>query len=310
MKEKDDNFRQWLLENADDPSMDSYLESLIEDSADKDEERLLDEAWDDFVVKTGIRKKIDFRAIYNRYSKVAAAVLIPFVAATAILVYRLSLPEVQWVEDGTGYAQTKSVQLSDGTTVKLSSCSKIYYPEHFTGKERRIFLSGEAFLDVAKDAKHKFIVSAGDMEVAVHGTRFNVNSFASDAEDEVALVEGSVEVRFKDGDGNIFLKPGEMIKYDKISRTAERRKFAVNYYEEVMSSDGIQFVNDRLCDIASDLSRRFNIPIIIEDKSVAQERYYATFINNESVDRILESLNTQDHLRIEHDGNSIRIYKN
>ncbi len=308
MKKNCDELKKWMLENGDDPRLDIYLRDMILDMPDAEDNAVADEAFLECARKTGMRKHSRLTAVYSRYSRIAAILLLPVLIAGSFLLVRMTGDGNNWIQTGTSYGQSESVKLSDGTTVKLASCSTIYYPKHFSGRERRIFLSGEAFFDVAKDARHKFIVTAGDLQVAVHGTRFNMTSFPGDAEDEVALVEGSVEVSFSSSDGNIFLKPGEMVKYDKESRTAERRKFATNYYEEVVNNDGIQFVNDRLCDIASELSRRFNIPIIVENGELAAERYYATFINNEDADRILESLNTQNSFTIKHEGNSIHIY--
>lgn len=289
--------------------LDSIYREMLDAPVTPEEEAEAERAFLEFAERTGVRNRRKSPLLKKAFIRVAAALALPLAAATVLLAIKAAEPETQWLEAGTSYSETRQVTLSDGTVVNLSPCSKIYYPEEFSGKQRHIFLVGEAFLDVAKDPKHKFTVSAGSMEIVVHGTRFNVNSFPNDAEDEVALIEGSVEMKFKDEDGSIFLKPGEMVKYDKVTRTAERRKFAINYYEEVMNNGGIQFVNDKFRDIAAELSRRFNVQIVIEDQSVADERYYASFINGENVDAIMEALNTQGHMRIERGDNSIRIYR-
>ena len=159
-------------------------------------------------------------------------------------------------------------------------------------------LVGEAYLDVAKDKRHRFIVSAGDMDVIVHGTRFSVSSFPEENEEEVALVEGSVEMKLGSGNGSIFLSPGELVKYDRTTGTTERRKFAANYFEEVVKAGGLQFRNERLEDIVASLNRHFNTTIVIEERSLADERFFASFINGENADQILHALNTGDMFRI------------
>ena len=126
-------------------------------------------------------------------------------------------------------------------------------------------------------------------------------------EDEVALLEGSVEVRMQGQQGSVTLAPGELLKYDKQSGSVERRRFAANYYEEVLQAGGLQFNNEKLCDIAAVLTRNFGVKIIIEDPSLSAERYFASFINGEGVDAILSALNTGNHFQINRKNNIIYI---
>src|SRR5690606_21391749 len=89
--------------------------------------------------------------------------------------------------------------LSDGTQVKLNSGSSIKYPVQFLpGNNRKVFLMGEAYFEVAKDTEHPFIVNVDDMEVQVLGTQFNLSYYPEDGEITTVLVEGSVEL-YKDG---------------------------------------------------------------------------------------------------------------
>lgn len=63
-------------------------------------------------------------------------------------------------------------------------------------------------------------------------------------------------------------------------------------------------------DIATDLERRFNVKIIIEGSELAEAQYYASFINNESLDRILRALNSNDNMRISRINGTIIISPN
>ena len=86
------------------------------------------------------------------------------------------------------------LKLSDGTFVHLNAGTSLKYPVNFiSGKERQVFLTGEAYFEVAKDTKHPFIVHANGMGVRVLGTHFNVNTYAG-SEPFTVLVEGSVSV--------------------------------------------------------------------------------------------------------------------
>ena len=99
-----------------------------------------------------------------------------------------------------------SVVLADGTQVWLNAESELRYPEQFAGEERRVYLRGEAYFDVAKREGQRFVVALGGTEVTVLGTEFNVKGY-EDGGMATTLVEGSVAVRR--GEEECRLKPGE-----------------------------------------------------------------------------------------------------
>ncbi len=293
----DNEFRNWLLENEDNPELDIVMRRLLEASA-SDDSSLAQEGMAEFRAKTGLRRSEFWPRFRYAATRIAACLFLPLLMVSAWTVYRLSVSEQEWMTVSTTVAQTRTVTLSDGTQVRLSPCSQMFYPEKFTGRQRKVMLTGEAFLDVAKDSRRQFVVSAGEMDVVVHGTRFCVSSFPEENEEEVALIEGSVEMRFSGEGGSIFLSPGELVKYDRSTGTTERRKFAANYFEEVVRAGGLQFRNERLADIVSALNRHFNVTIVIEDVSLADERFFASFINGETADEILSALNTGGLFRV------------
>lgn len=87
------------------------------------------------------------------------------------------------------------MQLSDGSHVWLNAGSSVTYPVAFTGSSRSVKLEGEGYFEVAKDAKRKFIVTAGGVSTEVLGTHFNVNAFKDDDQNiKITLLEGSVKV--------------------------------------------------------------------------------------------------------------------
>src|SRR5579863_965406 len=66
----------------------------------------------------------------------------------------------------------KEMVLADGSKVWLDAGSELKYPPKFTGSERLVELSGEAFFDVAGNAERPFRVRIKDAEVEVLGTFF------------------------------------------------------------------------------------------------------------------------------------------
>lgn len=86
------------------------------------------------------------------------------------------------------------VKLSDGTAVWLNSESSIEYPQQFTGSQRVVKLTGEAYFEVAHDADKPFLVDFGDVRVKVLGTSFNISAYAGDPAATATLLSGKVEI--------------------------------------------------------------------------------------------------------------------
>lgn len=100
------------------------------------------------------------------------------------------------------------LRLPDGTDVWLNSASSIRYPTAFTGRERKVEITGEAYFEVAGDKAKPFQVKAGDMNVLVLGTHFNINAYADEGAIATTLLEGSVKVSIGN-DKSVILKPGQ-----------------------------------------------------------------------------------------------------
>ncbi len=96
--------------------------------------------------------------------------------------------------------------LSDGTKVWLNSQSEIEYPVNFNGSERVVSLIGEAYFEVAHDAKKPFIVHSLNQTVQVLGTAFNIKAYADDNKVYTTLIEGRVSVG--SGGNKVILTPG------------------------------------------------------------------------------------------------------
>ena len=102
---------------------------------------------------------------------------------------------------------TYQMVLSDGSKVWLNSATTLEFPFTFNGNTREITIRGEAYIDVAKDEAHPFIVhTPANNEILVLGTTFNVNTYDSNAA-KIALLTGAVKVKTAAGK-TLQLKPG------------------------------------------------------------------------------------------------------
>jgi len=106
------------------------------------------------------------------------------------------------------------VILADGSKVWLNASSTLRFPTSFSGKQRNVELTGEAYFEVAKDAGRPFKVTVlpgasggGVREVEVLGTSFNVMAYSEENLIRTTLVDGAVKVR--NGKDEDILAPGQ-----------------------------------------------------------------------------------------------------
>nr|WP_295934006.1 FecR domain-containing protein [uncultured Dyadobacter sp.] len=126
-------------------------------------------------------------------------------------------------------AQTLEVALPDGSRVFLASQSKLSYARDFTRQNRDVYLSGEAFFDVAKNPEKPFTVYANELVTRVLGTSFTIRAFEQDSRVTVAVKTGRVSVfanRHQDDvdpeTKGIILIPNQQADFQRESETISR----------------------------------------------------------------------------------------
>ncbi|MCY1721871.1 FecR domain-containing protein [Prolixibacteraceae bacterium Z1-6] len=108
----------------------------------------------------------------------------------------------------------KEYVLPDGSVVALNSNSKLLFPRKFKGNIREVTIIGEAFFDVKPNPEKPFLINAGDAQIKVLGTSFNVCAYPGTETIEVTVKTGKVQVISKHTDlitenREVFLTPGE-----------------------------------------------------------------------------------------------------
>lgn len=92
------------------------------------------------------------------------------------------------------FGKYASLVLSDGTKVWLNSGSRMVYPPVFAGKQREVYLQGEGYFEVSKNAQIPFYVKTDRFKVKVLGTKFDVQAYAKDNIYSALLLEGKVSL--------------------------------------------------------------------------------------------------------------------
>lgn len=167
------------------------------------------------------------------------------------------------------YGKRSNIQLSDGTKVWLNAGSKLVFPQKFTGKDRKVFLKGEAYFEVAKNKDLPFIVNAGQMDIRVHGTKFNVSNFDTEKNLEVVLVEG--EVGLKENNllslfsKEIRLNPNQKAVFNKqTNNTVVHSDVDASYY--ISWTKGLlEFDKESILFVFERLSRYYNVRFVTDD---------------------------------------------
>jgi transmembrane sensor len=133
----------------------------------------------------------------------AAAVILGFVALTWLFVRENNVStDVLTQSMAVGTMQEiinhnidpMSITLEDGSKIILQSGSRLRLPEHFAASERVVFLTGEAFFDIAKNPERPFFVHAKDIVTRVLGTSFWVKNTEGSKNIAVEVITGKVTV--------------------------------------------------------------------------------------------------------------------
>lgn len=178
--------------------------------------------------------------------------------------------------------------LSDGSKVWLNSASSIRYPTVFTGEERKVAITGEAYIEVAEDARHPFIVTTRNSNITVLGTHFNVMAYDDEPAVKATLLEGSVKVSIPGSKKAMIIKPGQQAIVTNKRENIKVRK--VNAAEVAAWIHGILSLNDcSVHEFMNQLSRWYDVDIQYVD-GVPDERFGGTINRNAQLSDVLSAL--------------------
>lgn len=231
---------------------------------------------------------------------------------------------VQPVDDAGSYTTNqvaegapKQIDLPDGSGVWLNAGSRIRYAKDFTGEQKReIFLEGEAYFDVTHDAEHPFIVHAGNVDIRVLGTTFNVQAYHEEGKVETTLINGKIKVQVAGNpDKSFVLQPnekltvamdaGEMVvsKAQTVKKINPGQIKTVQFKVEELKpptaatqlseiawlKDKLVFQNESFEELAKSLERRYGVIIVFDDETLKNEKLNGVF-KNENIQKALKIL--------------------
>ncbi|MEO9893468.1 FecR domain-containing protein [Aurantibacter sp.] len=205
--------------------------------------------------------------------------------------------------------KTFRIALSDGTLVVMNAGSSLRYPISFSPvSARKVFLKGEAYFDVTKDNSRPFIVNVDNLDIEVLGTEFNVSSYNEDANIEVVLVEGAVQLNANnelERGSPVELSPGQRGSYARVSKNINIDAVKTALYTSWIQGH-LVFRDLSFNQILSKLERHYNIEIENENAELGKEIFNASF-NKVKIEEILSFFNDTHKIEYEIKNNKVFI---
>lgn len=202
--------------------------------------------------------------------------------------------------------QPVDVILEDGTLITINRDSRIRFKKKFASDERKVFLKGEAWFDVASDPASPFVIDAGSALVEVLGTSFNVNAYRQNSVVEITVESGVVALTAKqEKQEQIILKAGNSGKYNKQRKELELIQSADPNQISWKTRD-LYFDGSSLQEVVDLINQVYDAHLVISNKALASCQITVTF-KDQSLDAILKVLELTLDLEIHQEGNQFRL---
>ena len=196
------------------------------------------------------------------------------------------------------------LSLSDGTVIYLNSESTLRFPVKFQGKERKVYLTGEAYFKVAKNTERPFVVTAGELDVLVTGTTFGVRAYKDEKDIQTTLESGHVTVRVEGK--SVKLIPNKQALFDKLTMGLEARDVDVDLY--LAWADGrLVYDNCPLENILSDLGRWYNINVFYNRDELRSYQFSLNMKKHEEFTQVLELIGKTGEVQFDIKDNTVIV---
>ena len=218
-----------------------------------------------------------------------AAAIVGVIVLAAGLAYWFRNKAEELVVASAAHGQVREMLLPDGTKVWLNQSSVLKYPRAFEGKERHVYLDGEAYFEVARNHEKPFTVKSQAMDVRVLGTSFNIKCRPDNSFAETTLVEGEVEVKDKSDKGRITLLPGQKAVLNRVTGRMQVKQVDPKM-EIVWHNDLIPFEKSSIFQIAAALERFYGVKIILSPDVDSTNTYSGVLKKKDNIESVLNSL--------------------
>jgi transmembrane sensor len=220
----------------------------------------------------------------------AAATLLFAIASTTIyflvkqdegtqkFAYAAITPSKRLIENINTSEKAITLKLPDESTVELAANSRIAYANNFDSLDTRdVYLSGEAFFTVTKNASRPFRVFANEIVTKVLGTSFVVRSFEKDTVIQVTVRTGKVsvysqvatnvnETRTPNQLGGIILTPNQELVYEKTKQKFQKGLLdkPIVIFPDAEDQKNMLYEDVSLVKVFAQLSKMYGVNIVYD----------------------------------------------
>ncbi|MGQ7870973.1 FecR domain-containing protein [Sunxiuqinia sp. sy24] len=261
-------------------------------------------------VKATIHKeeqRIPQRRLVQRWMQAAAVIAMPLLLALGWYLGNQSIgSEKLYSELIAPEGQVAECILADGTHVWLNAGSKLQYDPAFSGKNRQVKLTGEAYFEVSHNPQKPFLVSTKQLQVKVLGTSFNVRAYSDENKVETVLEEGSVEMMLigYPNQNPVKIKPGERAVYSSEKRNIQIQE-ADTYLHTAWRDRKFVFKDADLKTILYHLERFYKVRFHLKNEAMGETRFRGTFEYDQNILDALEAIEQTTSIRFRVDGRDI-----
>lgn len=301
----DEDFLKWVKSPERYPSLEAFWRDLVEKNPDKRE--VIDEARhmilaviheNPYLPDEGNEKRIWKKIVRSAqlpgpkqlsfwkqwYSK-AAIILVTLAAGWYVSDHKegeapgvpIEIAESAYVKQINNSDTPRTIILSDGTSIILQPHSVLEYPETFKPDTREVFLTGQAFFEVARDANRPFLVLAGEIVTRVLGTSFTVRNIEGENNVLVTVKTGKVSV-FRAAEKNrpslnddkivegVVLMPNQQVLYERIEMKMTKSLVENPSVLIPLAKHEFEFVDAPIKDVFAAIEEAYGVDIVFDEE--------------------------------------------
>jgi ferric-dicitrate binding protein FerR (iron transport regulator) len=277
----------------------TLLRQMLQDEEDGLLYNRIKEYWDADVspeeyLSADVKDRLQQRILADRQLSARRSFILYFYRAAVIALLVLSGGTWLYYRTHAIHTYTYATQnapadyvLQDGTKVKLNKNSSITFRAGFGEKERTLSMTGEAFLNVRKDARKPFTVCTQGTKTTVLGTKFNILSDGQRRQVAVTLQDGAV--RFEANNCNVTLSPQEELVYQTASGSYAK-SLTDSQYNTAWTEGRYLYQNIPFGELTKKLEHIYGLTIRMNSPELAGRNVTASFVIGQPVDEILSAL--------------------
>jgi ferric-dicitrate binding protein FerR (iron transport regulator) len=258
------------------------MEENMNHQAIEDELGVESRLWSTISVRLKKSKRVDKVRKFHWYaSRIAASIAVAVVFYYFIGSHPAIKKDVTTSEQKVSFSwkhveNTKNTPelfvLPDNSKVTIQPGGKLRFSSAFDEVIREVYLEGEAFFEVSKNAERPFLVYANDVTTKVLGTSFTVKAIQQEKQVTIAVKTGKVSVYTNNKDKSlsqneeIILTPNQQVVVDQARKKVSKK--LVDNPQVIISAEEVsrmRFEEAPVTEIFKALEKVYGVEIVFDE---------------------------------------------